>query len=92
MRDGFAHEAFKVLGLNVVDNAGDDVALAANCANDDALPARPSHCCRAAFIPMTVLGFSANESFIDLDDTGQLLDILDKSGADFVTHRPSSAG
>src|SRR5665811_1133398 len=39
-------------------------------------------------VPMTILGFSADESLINLDDATKFSNVLHKSGSDLVAHEP----
>ena len=88
--DGVADEGGKSSGIHVRDYPRDHISLAADSANDwgfagtDAASSIPS----ASLIPMPVLGHATDESFIDLDNAAELINILHKSDADFVTHRP----
>ena len=90
VRDGFADESFQRGGSDVGDNASHDVALAADCASDDcalAASGRAGH--SVAFVGMFVLGFAANEGFVNFDNTAKLFFRFDKGDTDFVCHEPS---
>ncbi len=90
VRYSFPYEFLKRAGLEVFDNAGDDVALAADSANDRRLAG--TNAARAAalpaLVPMLVFGESADERFIDLDNAAELANVHDHSRSDFVAHRP----
>jgi len=87
----FAHEGFKSTGFEVSDHAGDDVALAADGADDSRLArtdtAGPFPA--AALTNMPVLGLSTDKRLIDLDNPAKLLDIFHQGDADLVAHFPS---
>jgi hypothetical protein len=90
MRHRFADEGGESGGIHVRDHARNDVALAADRADDwsftgaDAAGATAS----AAFIPMPVLGQPADESFIDFDNSAELINVLHESGSDLMAHEP----
>jgi hypothetical protein len=90
VRDGFANEPGQRLAFQVVDDARDDVAFALHRPNDDRFAsATRSAASVAALILVPVLGEAADESFVNLDDTAKLFNILAEGDADFVTHKPS---
>jgi hypothetical protein len=90
MRHGFAHKGFKGSGLDVGDDAGDNIALAANCPDDgDFARADAAGSAAPAFVPMAVLFLAADEGFIDFDNATELLDIFHEGSSDLVAHEPS---
>jgi hypothetical protein len=90
VRHRLADERGESGGLNVRDYARNHVALAADSADDrrlagtDATRSTPA----AAFISMPILGQAANESFIDFDNSAELINVLHQSDADLVAHGP----
>ena len=90
VRDGFANECLKRRGLNVFNDARDDIAFASDRADDNrfASTAR-SAASVAALVLVTVLGEAADESLINLDDAAELVNVLNEGNADTVTHIPS---
>src|SRR5690242_18963466 len=68
-RDSLAHEAFKCFGIDALDGAGNNLALALDNANNGNL-ARPDAAATgaAALANMPVLRLAADESLIDFDD------------------------
>ncbi len=91
VRYGFANELGQRLAFQIVDDAGDHVSLALHRSDHDRFArAARSAAAIAALVLMPVLGEAADESFINLDNAGKLLNILRKSDADFVAHKPSS--
>jgi hypothetical protein len=91
VRDGFADERGKSIGGDVRDYARDHIAIAADCADDWRFAGADaaSSAATATFIPMPVFGQAADESFIDFDDSAQLVDILHQRNADAMAHIPS---
>jgi hypothetical protein len=92
MRDGLPNEGFQCGGLNICDNTGNDISLATDSTDDDwSSPGTDTagSTAAAAFIPMSVLCETSDESFIDLDNSAELSDVLHKGNADAVAHIPS---
>lgn len=90
VRDSFAYEGFQCGGLDVSDHASDDVALAADRSGDDcALAASGGTRHSVTLVSVFVLGFAADEGFVNFDNTAKLFFRLDQSNADFVSHKPS---
>jgi hypothetical protein len=91
MRDSFADERSKSVRSDIRDDARNNVAFAADSADDWRFagtdPAGPAS--TAAFIPMPVFGQAADESFIDLDNAAELIDVFHKGDADLMAHGPS---
>jgi hypothetical protein len=91
MGDGFADERGESGGIHIRDHARDNIALAADGAYDWSFTgANAAGSAAAALIPMPVLGQATNESFIDFDNSAELIDVLHESGSDLVAHEPSS--
>jgi hypothetical protein len=92
VRDGFADEGGESIRIDVGNHARNHIALTADGAGDWSFagPDAASSAAPAAFIPMPVFGQAANKSFIDLNNSAELIDVLHESGSDFVAHEPSS--
>jgi hypothetical protein len=88
--NGFAHEGFQRGGLDICDYAGNNVSLAADSADDwrfagtDAASSTPA----AAFVPMPVFGQTADESFIYLDNSAELINVFHQGNTNLVAHFP----
>src|SRR5271165_6614037 len=90
VRDGLANESGHRIAFQIIDDAGDDVALALHRPDDDRFAsAARSAASVAALVLVPVLGEAADESFINLDDAAQLFDIISQGDADLVAHKPS---
>ena len=91
MRDGFADKRGESGGIDIRDHARNDVTFAADRADDRSFPGTdaPRSATAAAFIPMPVFSQAANESFIDFDNSAELINVLHKGDANFVAHGPS---
>ena len=103
IRDGFLHEIEQCISVYFLDYASDYVALAANRASNRSfarsLTASPIMTAGSAtgrgivatapLIPMLILEFPADESFVHFDNTAKFLRILDQGNADAVRHIPS---
>ena len=89
--DGFANKCGESVRIDIRDNTSDDIAFAADSADDrgfagtDTASATPA----AALIPMSVFRQPADESFINLDNAAELVDIFHECNADAMTHIPS---
>src|SRR5438105_475240 len=90
MRDGLADERGESVRIDIRDHARHDIALAAYSA-DDRRFAGPdaSSSAAAALIPMPVFGQAADECFINLYNSAELINIFHQGDADAVTHIPS---
>jgi hypothetical protein len=91
VRDGFADELTERIGADVLDNAGDHIALALD-RTDDRYFARTNTArstALTALIPVLVLREAADESFIYLDNAAKLVNVLHECNADLVAHAPS---
>jgi hypothetical protein len=89
-RDGFADEALQGRTVSAVDDTGDDVPLAPDCANDSGLERVARTASFPAFlVPMAVLVVPSDVGFVNLDDAAELLNVLNEGDADFVAHEPS---
>jgi hypothetical protein len=91
VRDGFAHERFERASAYVLDDAGNDIALATDCTDDRRFPGADSagSFAAAALVFVPVLREATDERFINLDNATQLTDVLHQGGSDFVAHFPS---
>src|ERR1700733_3475204 len=98
--NGLTHEINKRVSLSVCNDASDDIALTPHSTSDNgfagsntasAITSTGSATGRPLalavfFIPMLVVEFAADESFVHLDDAPKLFLRLDERGADFVAH------
>src|ERR1700680_5154789 len=91
VRHGLMHKTFECGDIDVIDDASYDVALTLDGPDDDGLAGTnaATSAVRVAIFPMFVVPLAADESFVNLDHATELLNILDKCGADFVAHEPS---
>ncbi len=89
VRHHFANESLSGFAGNAVENAGDDVTLPADSANDRSFGGRTMLAASDFAVPMLILVLPANEAFIHFDDTAKLLDVLDQRGSDLMAHQPS---
>jgi hypothetical protein len=88
--NGLSDKPFKDGAAGVLDDARNDVALTADCADYGSFAgiAPPAH---ADFlVPMPVSVVSTDEGFVNLNDPAELLHVLNESGSDLVAHEPSS--
>jgi hypothetical protein len=78
-------------GLDIRDHARNDVTLAANSADDWRFAGTNTtgSTTSAALIPMPVLCQATDESFIDFDNSAELIDVLHKGGSNLMAHEPS---
>jgi hypothetical protein len=90
--DGFANEGGESGGLDVRDDARNHIPLAADSADDRRFAGTDAACSTApaALIPMPIFGQAADESFINLDDTAELINVFHQRDADAMAHIPSS--
>jgi len=91
VRHRFADERSEGSGIHVRDYPCDHIALAANRADDWSFAGTDATCSAAAapFIQMPVLCQAAHESFIDLDNSAEFINVLHESGSDLMAHEPS---
>jgi hypothetical protein len=92
VRDSFLHETFERDSADVLNDAGNHIAFAANCADDNGFAGAntASSVTTAALILMPVFGFAANESFVHLDYAAKLIHFLiGQRHANTVGHVPS---
>jgi hypothetical protein len=91
VRDGFANECGESGGLYVRDYTRNHIALACDSADDGSFAGTNAACTAAAstLIPMPVFGQTADESFIDFDNSAEFSNVLHQGHADLVTHGPS---
>jgi hypothetical protein len=90
MGDGFADEGGESSGIHIRDHASDHVSLAADGADNRRFAGTdaPSSAAAAALVPVPVFGQATDESFIDFDNSAELIDILHQGNADLMTHEP----
>jgi hypothetical protein len=82
-----SHKRHGVLGVDVIENAGDHVALALDCANDRRLAGRlRAGLAVVPLVPMAILVLAADVGFVDLDNAAQLHRRINQRRADFVAH------
>jgi hypothetical protein len=91
MRHGFADERGESIGTHVRDYTRDNIALAADRANDRRFARTDASrsTAAAALIPMPIFGQAADESFIDFDNTAKLPNVFHQGNPDTVAHIPS---
>jgi hypothetical protein len=89
--NGFSDKCIKRCSLDVRDHTRNHIALATDCADDRRLAGTDAagSTAAAAFIPMPVSGQSADESFIDFDNSTELVNVFHKGDADLMAHFPS---
>jgi hypothetical protein len=87
----FANESFDVRLVHVIQYAGNNIALALYCADDrDFAGASAAALAVMALVPMAVVVFAADPSFINLDNAAKLIDVFfNQRRADTVAHVPS---
>lgn len=83
-----ADKIFKRNSTNMVDDAGNDIALALNGSNNrNFTGSNPAAAVTdAALVLMAVFPFAADESFVNLDDAAEFGFRFNESGADFMRH------
>ena len=86
-----AHERFEKIAGHAVDDAGNDLPVALDRANDRCLARSHAAAPRpAALVPMPVLRLAADEGFVNLDDAHELAEIFVRHpGAKAMRHVPS---
>jgi hypothetical protein len=92
MRDGLPNKGFQCGGLNICDNTGNDISLTIDSTDDWSSPGTDTAGSTAAAAFLSQCRFFVrppNESFIDLDNSAELSDVLHKGNADAVAHIPS---
>jgi hypothetical protein len=90
VRYSLPHESLKREPVCAFDHAGDDIALALDCAHNGSLAGVSAPALSALFVPMPVFIATADVGFIDLNNSAEFLDVLDHRGSDLVAHKPSS--
>lgn len=86
LRHGLVNEGDQRGGADVINNAGDHVALAADSASNNRLAGSGRTGLAVALNPVTVLGFAADECFVNFDDAAKLGFRFDQRRTDFVAH------
>src|ERR1700730_995684 len=73
------------------DNTGNNISLTTDCSHYSSFAGTNSICSAAttSLTPMSVLGEATDESFINLNDPAELIDIFHKRNADAMAHIPS---
>lgn len=87
---GLVDESLQGGLFHVLDDAGDDVSLAPDSADDDGLAGGSRPRLSVAFVPMPVLCLAADKGLVDLHNAAEFGFGLNQGGADFVSHQPSS--
>jgi hypothetical protein len=87
--NGFVDERFQSFLFYVLNYARDHVTLAAHRTDNRDLAGSGRTRLSVALAPMPVLGFAADECFVDLDNAAKLGFGFDQGGTDFVSHQPS---
>src|SRR5277367_2120958 len=81
MRDGFVDERAQRRTFDVLNNAGDHIAFATNCADDNGF-SLPLVALSAPLIPVPVTAVAADDRLVNLNDPAKLLHVLDQCGSD----------
>jgi hypothetical protein len=91
VRDSFADEFTERISADVLNNAGDHIALALNHTDDRRFSGTNAarSATFAALVFVLVLRQFTNESFVNLDNAAKLVNVLHQCDANFVTHAPS---
>ena len=88
--DGVHHELGENFRADRANNARDDAALAADCANNRDFARAKAAATTVPASAMLVVGLAADEGFVDFDHSAQLVEILfDQRGANAMAHIPS---
>lgn len=83
----FAHKRHGVLGVDVIENAGNHVTLPLDCADDRRLAGSlRAGLAVVSLVPMAVLVLAADVGFVDFDDAAQLKRRINQRRTDFVAH------
>jgi hypothetical protein len=88
VRNGFIYESFQSRLLHVLNDTGNHVSLAPYSANDNRFTGGRRAGLSITLVPMPVLGFAADERFVDFNDAAQLGFWFDQCDPDFVSHQP----
>src|SRR6185437_15800340 len=85
----FLHKPFGTLPSDLIENAGDHVALTLHSADHRHLTGTAAAAPTVTALAMFVVGFATNPCLINLDNAAEFGFRLDESRADFVAHAPS---
>jgi hypothetical protein len=88
VRNGFINESFQGRLLHILNDTGNHVSLAPYSANDNRFTGGRRTGLSITLVPMPVLGFAADECFVDFNDAAQLGFGFDQCDPDFVSHQP----
>jgi len=89
VRDGLANEFGESVSADILDHAGDDIGLTANCARNNGLARARAACAVTAAPVVPVLCFAADESFVYLDNASEFFKVpVSERRPDAVTHVP----
>jgi hypothetical protein len=86
VRHGLVDERFQGGLLDVLNNAGNYVPLAADSADNDGFAGSGRAGLSISLIPMAILGFAADEGFVNLNDATKFGFGFDQGSTDFVSH------
>jgi hypothetical protein len=91
-RDSFIHKIDKGRSADVLDYTTDSISLPTDSANNRGLTGTyaASSMAPASLVPMPVLGKTADESLIHLDNAAKFFGSFDKGSPDPVCHVPGS--
>src|SRR6266446_2786732 len=92
VRNSFADKFTECVSADVLDNAGDHVALALHSADNGRFAGTDAarSTALATLVLVFVLRQSTDESFVNFDNAAKLVNVLHQRDADFVTHHPCS--
>jgi hypothetical protein len=86
VRNGFVDESFQRRGADILDDAGNDVALAAHGSDNNGFVGAAGPRANTALADMLILGEAADKGFVNFNDAAQLRFGFDQCSADFVAH------
>lgn len=89
VRHGLTNENVKRCSADIRNDTGDNIALAANSADDDGLTRSGAAAKPITLVGMPVLRFASNESLVYFYDAAEFCFWFYQRGADFVGHKPS---
>ena len=85
----FFDESFDGAYSEIFDDAGNNISLPLDRADDCSLAAGPATVDVRAFVPMSVSVFAADVGLINFDNAAEFFDIFDQRRSDLVAHLPS---
>lgn len=87
MGHGLIDERGQGRAFDVLNDASDDIALAADRANDDCFPLSVS--LSGPLVSMTIAAVAADNCIVDLNNSAKLLNVFNEGRPDLVAHKPS---